>query len=119
MFMQVEKIYERLSSVRFWIMLIFIGLACYSIVFLWQLYIYHFVAAEALPMYGGKIKHHDDTLRVAIIGDSWAEYHTSLGCDTIFVKKAKLFTDKPVKCINRGKGGAMSKEIYYYTCWMN
>lgn len=113
-FMQAEKIYDRLSSVRFWVSLLLLGLALYGGVFLWRLYVFHLVPAEELPMYGSKVKHNDDTLRVAFIGDSWAEYHTTLRCDTIFVKKAKLFTDKPVKCTNRGKGGAMSKEIYYY-----
>ena len=54
----------------------------------------------------------DDTLRVAIIGDSWAEYHTTLECDTIFCRVARRLTSVPVKCFSRGHSGKMSREIY-------
>lgn len=53
-----------------------------------------------------------DTLLIAIIGDSWAELHDLNCIDTIWEDNwAKLF-DRPIKCIARGKGGRMTREIY-------
>ena len=57
----------------------------------------------------------DDTLRVAIIGDSWAEFHSNLGCDTVFTNHAmRIMPKQPLTCRSRGKGGAMSKEVYHF-----
>jgi hypothetical protein len=67
---------------------------------------------EEQPVYDIPLKHKDDTLRVAVIGDSWAEYHTTLECDTIFCRVAKGLTSIPVKCFSTGHSGKMSKEIY-------
>lgn len=69
--------------------------------------------AKELPFYHVGPRHNDDTLRVAVIGDSWAEYHASLECDTIFCRYAKRLTSLPVKCFSRGHSGKMTKEIYY------
>ena len=57
-------------------------------------------------------KHNDDTLRVAVLGDSWAEYHTTLECDTIFCRVAKRLTSIPVKCFSTGHSGMPSGKIY-------
>ena len=57
-------------------------------------------------------RHDDDTLRVAVIGDSWAEYHTTLECDTIFRRMAGRLTDRPVKCFSNGHSGKATKVIY-------
>ncbi len=72
-----------------------------------------FCAVGEEPPYEIPQRHADDTLRVVIIGDSWAEYHSNLQCDTIFLRFAKRLTSRPVKCVARGKGGAKSGEIYY------
>ena len=76
-------------------------------------YIFYYVPQE-LPPYTITKNHHDDTLRIALIGDSWADYHTSLSGDTIIANAAKKIFDKPVKSSTRGKKGALSKEIYYF-----
>lgn len=68
--------------------------------------------SEEHPIYKIPPTHKDDTLRVAVIGDSWAEYHTTLECDTIFCRVAKRLTSVPVKCFSTGHSGKMSKEIY-------
>ena len=53
-----------------------------------------------------------DTLLVAFIGDSWAELH-DLNCnDIIFENRCARLADLPVKCIARGQGGRMTREIY-------
>ena len=73
-----------------------------------------FRVAEELPFYHVAPRHNDDTLRVAVIGDSWAEWHMTLNCDTLFEIYGGRLTTKPIKCMTRGKGGAKSKDVYYY-----
>ena len=73
-----------------------------------------FRVAEELPFYHVRPHHNDDTLRVAVIGDSWAEWHMTLNCDTLFEIYGGRLTTKPIKCMTRGKGGAKSKDVYYY-----
>ena len=73
-----------------------------------------FMVAEELPFYHVGPRHNDDTLRVAVIGDSWAEWHMTLNCDTLFEIYGGRLTTKPIKCMTRGKGGAKSKDVYYY-----
>lgn len=72
-----------------------------------------FRVADELPFYEVGPRPNDDTLRVAVIGDSWAEFHMTLGCDSLFIQYSSKLTEKPVKCMNRGKGGAKSKDVYY------
>ncbi len=67
---------------------------------------------EEYPIYDIPPKHNDDTLRVIVIGDSWAEYHMTLECDTIFCRYAKSLTTKPVKCLSIGHSAKVTKEIY-------
>ena len=67
---------------------------------------------EEYPIYEIPPKVQDDTLRVAVIGDSWAEYHMTLECDTIFCRYAKTVTSQPVKCFSRGHSAKITKEIY-------
>ena len=69
---------------------------------------------EELPFYDIPPIHKDDTLRIAFIGDSWADYHTLLSGDTMVVNSAKRIFIHPVKTQTRGKKGALSKEVYYF-----
>ena len=73
-----------------------------------------FGVAEEFPCYHVGPRPDDDTLRVAVIGDSWAEWHMTLNCDTLFQQYGGRLTHKPIKCMTRGKGGAKSKDVYYY-----
>ncbi len=54
--------------------------------------------------------HDDDTLRMAMIGDSWAAMHSDL--DSALQSKLKKQTGLPVKMISKGKGGEKSRGIY-------
>ncbi len=67
---------------------------------------------EEYPIYDILPKHNDDTIRVIVIGDSWAEYHTTLECDTIFCRYAEMLTTQPVKCLSIGHSAKVTKEIY-------
>lgn len=55
-------------------------------------------------------KKNDDTLRIAYIGDSWANYHTPF--DSIMSKMAEAKLHIPVKVSSYGICGLTSKEIY-------
>lgn len=72
-----------------------------------------FLVADELPFYDVGPRPEDDTLRIAVIGDSWAEFHMKLECDTLFEQYGRKLTSKPIKCMNRGRSGAKSKEIYF------
>ena len=58
--------------------------------------------------------HHveDDTLRVLMIGDSWAVIHSVLKMDSFLSSKLEQMIQRPVSVISKGKGGEKSKGIY-------
>ena len=57
--------------------------------------------------------HQDDTLRVIMIGDSWVYFHQTLRRDSTFeVQLKKVLGSNKVKVTAKGKGGAVSGEIY-------
>ncbi len=59
------------------------------------------------------VHHHDDTLRVIMIGDSWIRFHETLRRDSTFEEQLKKVMDsQKVKVTAKGKGGAVSGEIY-------
>ena len=96
------------------IILLLGGVLCYGI---YQAYLFvdvEFKVAEELPFYHVGPRPNDDTLRVAVIGDSWAEWHMTLNCDTLFQQYGERLIMKPIKCMTRGKSGAKSKDVYYY-----
>ena len=57
------------------------------------------------------LKHYDDTIRIAYIGDSWAEGHKNVTCviDSII----SAVTGKPVVVETAGISGLTSKNVYY------
>lgn len=56
------------------------------------------------------INHLDDTLRVVMIGDSWAGMHTEL--DSFMIQKLEKYSRLPVLFESRGKGGEKTKGVY-------
>lgn len=54
----------------------------------------------------------DDTLRVIIIGDSWAALHSDLGMDDYLLSLLKHDIMRPITIASRGKGGEKSRGIY-------
>lgn len=56
--------------------------------------------------------HEDDTIRVAMIGDSWAEMHSFNNMDSILQLRISNQTGLPVKMTSKGKGGEKSRGIY-------
>ena len=55
-------------------------------------------------------RHHDDTLRIAYIGDSWAAMHKEHNC--IITQMISERIHRPVKILSHGLHGKTSKEIY-------
>lgn len=56
-------------------------------------------------------RHHDDTLRIAYIGDSWAAMHKEHKC--IIAQMIEDCIHRPVKVSSFGIHGKTSKEIYH------
>lgn len=67
--------------------------------------------AEDMPNYFVEY-HEDDTLRVVMIGDSWAGLHSEQGLDSLLGNYLELQTGHPAKVVSKGKGGEKSREIY-------
>lgn len=116
--MALNTVYRRFVKMRrlkwLWWSLVLLAVFSYSG---YQVHLFidrEFKVAKELPFYNVGPRPDDDTLRVAIIGDSWAEWHITLDCDTLFEQYGKKLTIKPIKCLTRGKSGAMSKDVYYY-----
>lgn len=57
--------------------------------------------------------HNDDTLRIIIIGDSWACLYKELELEGNLEKMISAHVHKPVTVQANGRGGAKSKDIYY------
>ena len=94
------------------------GVVIAALILLGLFYVYpqykFYYVPEKLPFYEIYPLHQDDTLRIAFIGDSWADYHTLLSGDTMMTNAAKKIYNHPVKTQTRGKQGALSKEVYYF-----
>lgn len=73
-----------------------------------KLYSYYTPAKE-LPIYK-TVQHHDDTIRIAYIGDSWAFGHRFHQCKIKSILENKLH--RPVTISSYGIAGLTSKEIY-------
>lgn len=59
------------------------------------------------------IEHHSDaTLRVVMIGDSWAEIHSALSMDDVLCSYLEVKLDCPVEVKSKGKSGKRSRGIY-------
>ena len=56
--------------------------------------------------------HHDDTLRVVMIGDSWAGMHNEAGLDSLLQEQLNALTACPVIVKSCGRGGEKSRGIY-------
>ena len=97
-----------LLSLLFLVVLVYLGNQIYRFIDR------EFCVAEELPFYHVDLHPNDDTLRVAFIGDSWAELHMMYNCDTLFQQYGGRLTTQPIKCMSKGKLGAKSKDVYYY-----
>lgn len=99
---------------KFWWIPVAVAAVVIPVLYLTPLYFHHYVPEELTPYTIKQTLRNDDTLRIAFIGDSWADYHTSLRGDTMIANTARRIFTQPVKCFTRGKKGAQSKEIYFF-----
>lgn len=53
-----------------------------------------------------------DTIRVLLIGDSWAEYRYRMNCDAFFASIIREKTGRFAIVKSNGRGGAKSKDVY-------
>lgn len=72
----------------------------------------HLWAMDAsIPSYEVKSRI-DDTLKVVMIGDSWAGLHHEDGMDAYLLSKLQEKVKRPLSVISKGKGGEKSRGIY-------
>ena len=94
---------------------VFITLGFIIIISLFQYYQYR---RKSLWVFENKrdyypvLYHEDDTIRIAMIGDSWAALHSQNMMDNLFQSILSDQTNLPVKMISKGKGGEKSRGIY-------
>ena len=112
--MDIGRIVDFFYSKFFWRVCILLPLLIVGFIYLGGLYRDYFEPSEQLPYYPIKPRAHEDTVRVIIVGDSWAEFHANLEGDTIFEIESKKITNIPMRSWSRGKGGSLSKQIYYF-----
>ena len=98
---------------KFLLSLVLLVVLVYSGIQVYQFIDREFCVAEELPFYHVGPHPDDDTLRVAVIGDSWAELHMMYDGDTLFQQYGGRQITKPIKCMTRGTLGAKSKDVYY------
>lgn len=72
----------------------------------------HLWALEEIHQPYQVLSHHDDTLRVVMIGDSWAGMHDEGSLDSFLQRQLNDLTTSPVKVKSRGRGGEKSRGIY-------
>ncbi len=70
----------------------------------------YYSPAKERPIYQ-TVQHHDDTIRIAYIGDSWAFGHQYHNCEIADILSKEL--SRPVIVSSYGIGGLTSKEIYH------
>ena len=81
--------------------------------FLWYHWRHHLSAAnEMLLDYEVCPPPADDTLRVLMIGDSWAGIHNEGNYDSLLAKHLQMQANTPAKFQSHGRGGAKSKDVY-------
>lgn len=73
---------------------------------------HHLWALEEIHQPYQVLLHHDDTLRVVMIGDSWAGMHQLAGFDSILHSQLSCLTASPVTVKSCGKGGEKTRGIY-------
>ena len=112
--MDIGRIVDFFYSKFFWRVCVLLPLLIIGFIYLRDYYRDHFEPSEQLPYYPIKPRAQEDTVRVIIVGDSWAEFHANLEGDTIFEIESKKMTDIPMRSWTRGKGGSLSKQIYYF-----
>lgn len=91
----------------FWIIIVFVTiLICLFLVKSLPYY------SPAKPQSGLNVRrHHDDTVRIAYIGDSWADGHKKVKC--VIDSLVCFSTGRPVVVKTAGISGLTSKNIYY------
>ena len=97
-------VFYRISMIVMAVIMVVVGIVWY-----WRPY---YQPVAPIPPYHTKHPA-DDTLRVIMIGDSWAHFHNTLKLDSVVEERFRqvLQSDKVTFRV-KGKGGASSGEIY-------
>ena len=94
---------------KYLLIFLVIALCCISIN-IYKKFASYYTPAKERPYYK-TAKHHEDTVRIAFIGDSWAQGHNNHRC--IIAKTIDNVLNRPVLVASYGIGSLTSKEIYH------
>lgn len=92
------------------LLLIFVIASCIICVNIYKKFFSYYTPAKERPQYKTS-QHYDDTIRIAYIGDSWAQGHNNHNC--LIEQKIEEVMRCPVRVSSYGIGSLTSKEIYH------
>ena len=92
------------------LLLIFVIASCFICVNIYKKFFSYYTPAKERPQYKTS-QHYDDTIRIAYIGDSWAQGHNNHNC--LIEQKIEEVMRCPVRVSSYGIGSLTSKEIYH------
>lgn len=93
-------------------------LLCIAYVYYYARWSHLWLVCQKEPIYVTD-KCSDDTLRVIMIGDSWAGIHSEMHMDSYLCFELKKYVSYPVVVLSKGKGGEKSRGIYHQLFQMN
>lgn len=95
------------------LLIIVLFLLAFGITYGYYFYRWRHLWTIAGPIDDYNVAHvHDDTLRVVMIGDSWAGFHSELHMDNYLCSELEKRIQTPVSVVSKGKGGEKIKGIY-------
>lgn len=101
---------QEMKKYKYIIAVFIIGCVCGIFIVGKRFYDYYSWAEKRPTNYHTSRKQVDDTLRVIMIGDSWAAYHHNY--DTILATMLQEKLHKPINVTSSGMVGAKTKKIY-------
>lgn len=93
-----------------WLLFLFVGLIVLALLF-FRKYIRPYYTPAVKQDGLSVVPHDDDTIRIAYIGDSWADGHKRVNC--VIDSMIGCQTNRPVQVKIAGISGLTSKNIYY------
>lgn len=93
-----------------WLLLLFVGLIVLALL-LFRKYIKPYYTPAVKQNGLSVVPHDDDTIRIAYVGDSWADGHKRVNCVIDSIIGCQI--NRPVQVKTSGISGLTSKNIYY------
>ena len=103
----------KISKVKSIVAIIILSVLMFVVFYVFYYYRWsHLWALDSSIPYYEVMPQDDDTLRVVMIGDSWAGIHHENGLDTFLCLVLQEKVSSPVTVVSKGKGGERCRGIY-------